>query len=66
MSEALEIDEYELKLQNDTSELKKCHEKKEVNSCLSCEEVLDCDIRKAYVESVYASMSKGQAGGFEF
>ncbi len=49
-----------------TKELKDCQEDKNTNSCLKCEKLLGCDTRKAYVDAVYGSMSKGQAGGFEF
>jgi len=59
-------DEWEMKLQEKTDLLKKCQESKNYTSCISCEKLLDCNIRDAYVQSVYQSMNKGQDGGFEF
>lgn len=66
MSKVLESQEFEEKLEFSTKELQDCQEQKETNSCLTCKEVLDCATRKNYVDAVYDSMSKGQAGGFEF
>ncbi len=66
MSEVMELDEYELRLKSATKELKECQQNHDTKSCLNCEKLLDCEIRREYVDSVYASMSKGQSGGFEF
>ncbi len=46
--------------------LLKCQEEKNLKSCMDCEKLFECQIRKNYVNSAYASMSKGQTGGFEF
>ena len=35
-------------------------------SCFGCPYIIGCELRKTYVGSVYASMSKGAGGGFEF
>lgn len=59
-------DEYELRLDEAISELSQCHEKRAVRSCVDCDEVFTCKIRSSYVDAVYASMSKGASGGFDF
>lgn len=61
-----ELDEYDKKLLRQIDILKKCQNEKSVNSCLSCSQVLVCDIRNEYVLSAYASMHKGNIGGFDF
>lgn len=65
MSEIKE-DIYEQKLDEKTQELHQCQKEKGLESCFTCKAILDCKIRDAYVEAVYASMSKGAEGGFEF
>ncbi len=59
-------DEWDIKLQEKSELLKKCQESHNYTSCISCDKLLDCNIRDAYVTSVYQSMNKGQDGGFEF
>lgn len=44
----------------------KTYNETEYLSCNDCEKLIGCQIRLAYVDSVYASMSKGVTGGFEF
>ncbi len=61
MSSPMELSEFELKLEQTTLELKNCQKQKEVNTCMKCEKILDCDTQRAYVESVYDSMSDGKA-----
>ncbi len=46
--------------------LQKCQQEHNLTSCFPCEKVIGCEIRKAYVASVYESMNKGNKGGFEF
>lgn len=65
MSEAV-LDEWQIALKQQKSELEACQKKHEVKSCMHCEKLLDCEIRDAYVQAVYDSMSKGTGGGFEF
>jgi hypothetical protein len=62
----IELDLYEQRLKEQKEILQKCQNDKGVNSCLVCTEVIGCEIRKKYVQSVYESMSKGTGGGFEF
>lgn len=64
--ESLELDEWQLKLEVKLNELKSCQEEHKVSSCLSCDKILECALRKEYVNAVYESMNKGQGGGFEF
>lgn len=59
-------DVYEQKLNEETDNLHKCQEERDLKSCLTCKEILECKVRDTYVEAVYASMSKGAEGGFEF
>ena len=65
MSE-VEVDRYELQLQQYTKQLQDCQEKKGVTSCFDCDDLLECKIRSDYVKAVYQSMNKGEGGGFEF
>jgi hypothetical protein len=57
---------YEIKLDEAKKVLVQCQESKELDSCLKCPQIIGCEIRNAYVRSVYESMSKGEAGGFDF
>lgn len=66
MTEVVEMDEYEIKLEDSLQELNRCQNEHKTASCMDCEKILGCQVRKTYVEAVYNSMSKGQAGGFEF
>ena len=59
-------DPYIKKREEKTKELKMCQQKRNLKSCFECKELIGCTIRKAYVQAVYESMSKGQSGGFEF
>jgi len=65
MSESLER-EFEVELDSAIEELRSCQEGKSVSSCFVCEKVLGCELRGRYVKAVYFSMSKGEAGDFEF
>ncbi len=57
---------YEQKLDEEIKKLQECQVKHQVKSCKDCEHYIGCDVRKAYVNAVYNSMSKGDTGGFEF
>ncbi|BCD45248.1 hypothetical protein [Helicobacter suis] len=57
---------FETKLETCLSKVQACQERKGKKSCLQCSLVLDCPDRKAYVQSVYTSMNKGQEGNFDF
>ncbi|MEA1920134.1 MAG: hypothetical protein U9N52_09860 [Campylobacterota bacterium] len=57
---------YEQKLDEALVRLQACQEKHHVKSCRECEHYIGCDVRQAYVNAVYSSMSKGDTGGFEF
>ncbi|WP_457606754.1 hypothetical protein [Nitratifractor sp.] len=59
-------DRWEEKLAVKLEELKVCQQERQITSCLACEKILECELRKAYVNAVYESMNKGQGGGFEF
>ncbi len=65
-NETNELDEWELKLEDEIIILQKCQQEKELLGCESCDEIFDCDTRKKYVKAVYESMNKGSGGGFEF
>lgn len=60
------MDQYDLQLADKTLLLKSCQEEKTFSSCMSCDDFFTCELRKAYVIAVYASMSKGKNGNFEF
>ncbi len=62
----MEIDKYELQLQEYTEALQKCQQEQGLQSCFECEQVLECQTRIDYVKAVYQSMNKGEGGGFEF
>ncbi|CAA6801854.1 MAG: Unknown protein [uncultured Campylobacterales bacterium] len=61
-----ELDEYELELESQLKNIKRCQKEMNQETCFECDKLLDCKIRKEYVDAVYASMGKGQTGGFEF
>jgi hypothetical protein len=60
------LDKWEELLEIQIKILKQCQSTKSLNSCTPCEHLIECDTRKAYIESVYESMNKGSGGGFEF
>ena len=57
---------FEKRLDEEIIRLKACQEEKGVKSCSFCSFYIGCEIRQAYVQAVYDSMSKGETGGFEF
>ncbi|WP_456432281.1 hypothetical protein [Nitratifractor sp.] len=59
-------DEWEEALARELETLRKCQQDRNVTSCMACPEILECEIRKRYVNAVYESMNKGTGGGFEF
>ena len=59
-------DIYQERLNKQKQLLQECQHSKGFSSCLSCQLIEDCEIRDNYVKSVYASMNKGEEGGFEF
>lgn len=65
-SEVIEIDEWELKLDNELKVLQECQTSRNLPGCETCSEFFDCETRKQYVVAVYESMNKGSGGGFEF
>ena len=65
MSEEL-LDEWKLALIQKKADLESCQIEHQFTSCMNCEKLLECEIRDAYVQAVYDSMSKGTGGGFEF
>ncbi len=65
-NETNELDEWELKLEDELVILKNCQENKGFQGCEPCNEIFGCEIRKKYVQAVYESMNKGSGGGFEF
>lgn len=67
MSETAEQrDKFELELDRQKEILQACQASKNLTSCLSCEQIFECETRKNYVDAAYASMSKGDSGGFDF
>ncbi len=61
-----ELDEWELKREEQMKVLLECQQKMGFKSCLACEKLIGCEIRNSYVKAVYESMNKGHGGGFEF
>jgi len=61
-----ESNEFEERLTKMIKDLQDCQKEKGHASCLKCEKVIGCELRKAYVQTTYESMSKGEIGGFEF
>lgn len=59
-------DMYQDRLNQQKQLLQECQQSKGLTSCFDCELVEECETRDNYVKSVYASMNKGQDGGFEF
>lgn len=63
---AAKTDIYEQKLDEEMLRLQACQKEHQVKSCSECEHYIGCEVRQAYVNAVYNSMSKGDTGGFEF
>jgi len=61
-----ESDIFEKRLDEEILRVKACQQEKSVKSCSLCSHYIGCEIRHAYVQAVYDSMSKGETGGFEF
>ncbi len=59
-------EKFEQLLDEAMQKMKACQTEHHVGSCSKCEKFIGCEIRAAYVQSVYDSMSKGETGGFEF
>lgn len=71
MSEPQNIDMFEKRLQEELQKLRDCQESKQVDSsqtpsCYECENLIECELRKSYVNAVYQSMNKGEASDFDF
>lgn len=66
MSDEIKKDKFELELEKQAQILKICQTDRQISSCLNCELIFDCKTRKDYVDAAYASMSKGDSGGFDF
>lgn len=65
-SSSFKHDKYMQILLSNKMQLEQCQKSRGLKSCLQCESVLKCELRASYVDSVYSSMSKGQAGDFDF
>lgn len=46
--------------QQSKENVEKCQKEKAFQSCLQCPQVLECAIRKKYVENVYVFLNGGQ------
>lgn len=57
---------FEERLDAALAAMQQCQKEKALKSCSLCEFYIGCEIRRAYVQAVYDSMSKGETGGFEF
>ena len=57
---------FEARLDAALAAMQQCQKEKAVKSCSLCEFYIGCETRRAYVQAVYDSMSKGETGGFEF
>ncbi|RLA72371.1 MAG: hypothetical protein DRG24_03150 [Epsilonproteobacteria bacterium] len=57
---------FEQRLDEAMQKMKTCQQEHKLESCSKCDKFIGCEIRAAYVQSVYDSMSKGETGGFEF
>lgn len=66
MEEQKSLNEWEIALVQKKAELEKCQNEHSLESCLNCKQMLECELRDAYVKAVYDSMNKGTGGGFEF
>jgi hypothetical protein len=57
---------FEQRLTQKIAEVQACQKERAHGSCMQCEKLIGCELRKAYVQITYESMSKGEIGGFEF
>jgi len=63
---AAKTDIYEQKLDEEMLRLQACQKEHQVKSCSHCEHYIGCEVRQAYVNAVYNSMSKGDTDGIVF
>ncbi|MEE8588142.1 MAG: hypothetical protein V3S80_02205 [Sulfurimonadaceae bacterium] len=61
-----ETNVFEERLDAQLVKIQQCQVEKQLKSCSLCEFYIGCETRRAYVQAVYDSMSKGETGGFEF
>jgi hypothetical protein len=59
-------DEWNIELDKQIIIIQKCQEDNNLSSCTTCPKIIECEVRKVYVKTVYESMNKGSSGGFEF
>jgi len=59
-------EDFDRELKNRSEQLLSCQREKELNSCFDCDKLVGCEIREAYVKSVYGNMNKGEGSDFEF
>lgn len=59
-------DTFERRVDGEIDRLRACQREHTVSTCSACEHFVGCETRRAYVQAVYDSMSKGETGGFEF
>ncbi len=59
-------DNFQKKLDDNIQKIKECQKEHDVNTCFKCEFVIECKVRKEYVDSAYSSMNKGSGGFFNF
>ena len=57
---------FEARLDTALETMQLCQKEKALKSCSLCDFYIGCETRRAYVQAVYDSMSKGETGGFEF
>jgi len=60
------LDEWELILEEKKALMKAHLKEKNIKSEMDCPDFPNCPVQEEYVKAVYASMNKGESGGFEF
>lgn len=51
---------FQEELEENKKIMQKCQEEKGFKSCLKCPNILECEMRKKYVSSVYTFLNDGQ------
>lgn len=59
-------DNFQKQLDEKIQILQDCQSSNHLSSCLKCEKIIECKIRKDYVDSLYMNLSKGNSGFFNF
>jgi hypothetical protein len=62
----MQRDEFDILLDEEIEKIQLCQKNNNLDSCLPCENLIGCETRNRYVNTVYKSMNKNKESGFDF